>query len=139
MKVIFNTDCLLHNPPHEFLSGKLVPYLESPDRIVRIKHILGSRPASFELIEADRASVPDLLKFIRLVHNSAYLDFLQVIYYEWVRDGGSKVCQIIYRVSGLTGLHGVGVRVTRDIFAPQSIAQYPALRSEPHCKSRCVL
>ena len=89
MKVFWEADCLLHNPPHEILSGRLVPYLESPDRMRRIKGAL-EQDDRFELVPADR-DWPDIKSHILAVHSAEYVDYLETIYEEWTAIGGDKV------------------------------------------------
>lgn len=91
MKVIHHPDCLLHNPPHEILSGRPTPYLESPTRIKRILHVLQSNP-SFKLSEEVDSSI-DVEQAILRVHKPEYLRYLETAYEEWVKDGGDKVCR----------------------------------------------
>ncbi|KAI0714634.1 hypothetical protein C8Q76DRAFT_431838 [Earliella scabrosa] len=88
MKVFWEADCLLHNPPHEILSGRLVPYLESPDRMRRIKGAL-EQDDRFELVPADR-DWPDIKSHILAVHSAEYVDYLETIYDEWTAIGGDK-------------------------------------------------
>lgn len=62
MQVVYSDDCLLHNPPHEILSGKQVPYLESPARYLVIREALlqpalsDSSTPRFEFVKADSDS-----------------------------------------------------------------------------------
>ncbi|KAI0640253.1 hypothetical protein C8Q77DRAFT_1214524 [Trametes polyzona] len=72
MKVFYDSDCLLHNPPHEILSGRLVPCFESP-----------ARPA-----EQDWPH--ELSHYIHMVHTEDYVKHIQTIYDDWVAGGGDK-------------------------------------------------
>ncbi|THH18624.1 hypothetical protein EW146_g2395 [Bondarzewia mesenterica] len=87
MKVFYDPGCLLHDPPYEILSGQLVPYFESPARARNIKHELESSP-SFKIIGAEGDL--DVLKYVRMVHNEDYIQYLRTAYQEWVEDGGDK-------------------------------------------------
>ena len=89
MKVIHHPDCLLHNPPHEILSGKLVPYAESPDRIQLIRDAL-DQSGQFDLSDSLDHDL-DVRKCILDVHDIDYISYLKTAYVDWVNDGGSKV------------------------------------------------
>ncbi len=90
MKVYYDLDCLLHNPPHEILSGRLVPYLESPDRVRRIKDAL-TKSGSFELHLPEQDWPHDVLHYVRMVHSEYYVNHIKNIYDEWVAEGGDEV------------------------------------------------
>ncbi|GAA5909009.1 hypothetical protein JCM8208_007142 [Rhodotorula glutinis] len=98
MLVFHSPLSLLHNPPHEILSGSLQPYFESPDRYRRILAALllpprrGSTPFEERRLDWTKAEVltPELDRAVRAVHDPAYLDFLASIYPEWVAEGGSR-------------------------------------------------
>lgn len=89
MKVFYHDDCLLHNPPYEILSGKLVPYFEKPARIEMIKQAL-LEDGGFELIN-ELIDDFDLEECILRVHTVDYLKYLKTAYDLWVEAGGSKV------------------------------------------------
>ncbi|RDX50512.1 Arginase/deacetylase [Lentinus brumalis] len=88
MRVYWDPTCLSHDPPHEILSGRLVPYLESPDRVRRIKQSL-EEDDTFQIISADD-DWPDINVHILAVHSHDYLQYLETIYEEWVAVGGDK-------------------------------------------------
>ena len=90
MKVFWHAESLLHDPPHEILSGRLVPYLESPDRLQKIKTAL-EQDDSFELVLARDDWHPDVKDHILAVHAKDYVEYLETIYDEWVAIGGDKV------------------------------------------------
>ena len=90
MKVFWHAESLLHDPPHEILSGRLVPYLESPDRLQKIKTTL-EQDDSFEIVSAQDDWPPDVKDYILAVHSKEYLEYLETIYDEWVAIGGDKV------------------------------------------------
>ncbi|GAA5913906.1 hypothetical protein JCM6882_004392 [Rhodosporidiobolus microsporus] len=95
---VFHTPLsLLHNPPTEILSGRPVPYVESPTRYHRIleallpPHDSGGRFEEHKLDwERDDVVTPELLAAVRAVHGEEYLAFLREIYDECVAEGGSK-------------------------------------------------
>ncbi|GAA5913875.1 hypothetical protein JCM6882_004384 [Rhodosporidiobolus microsporus] len=95
---IFHTPLyLLHDPPTEVLSGRPVPYIESPTRYHRVLEALlpadnsGGRFEEHKLDwERDDVVTPELLAAVRAVHGEEYLAFLREIYDEWVAEGGSK-------------------------------------------------
>ncbi|KAH9854417.1 Arginase/deacetylase [Lenzites betulinus] len=89
MKVYHDSECLLHNPSHEILSGRLVPYLESPTRVERIKDALQKIP-SFELLLAEQDWPHAIEEYIRMVHADDYINHVKSIYDEWVASGGDK-------------------------------------------------
>lgn len=90
MLVVHSPLCLLHNPPTEILSGKPVPYKESPDRLVRVRNALSSDPeAKFELVAVDDEL--DIFPNILAVHSADYIAYLRSAYDEWVQEGGDKV------------------------------------------------
>lgn len=55
MQVVFDDDCLSHNPPYETLSGFRIPYYESPARYRAIKATLARSDgeAVFTFIKSD--------------------------------------------------------------------------------------
>lgn len=92
MKVFWDPNCLLHDPPHELLSGDKVPYFESPLRLQVIKKELEEHPSLFQVELADSSSgIIDILGHIEMVHGRGYLSYLKNAYDEWVRDGGNAV------------------------------------------------
>ena len=90
MKVFWHDSTLLHNPPHEILSGRLVPYLESPDRLHKIRASL-EELGIFEIIPVQDGDWHDVQDHILAVHSADYVDYLRMIYDEWVAVGGDKV------------------------------------------------
>lgn len=88
MRVVYHPDCLLHDPPFEILSGKLVPYFESPARIECILRELRQHP-KYDI--SDSLEDLDAERHILAVHNQLYLDYIKTAYDEWVLDGGDKV------------------------------------------------
>ena len=96
MKVFWDPNCLLHDPPYEILSGDKVPYFESPLRLQVIKKELEEHPSLFQVELADSSSgIIDILGHIEMVHGHGYLSYLKNAYDEWVRDGGNAVRQTI--------------------------------------------
>lgn len=90
MKVYYDLDCLLHNPPHEILFGKLVPYLECPDRVRRIKDAL-TKNGSFELHPSEQDWPHEILHHVRMVHSEDYVNHIKNIYHEWAAEAGDEV------------------------------------------------
>ncbi|KAH9923199.1 uncharacterized protein BXZ73DRAFT_51057 [Epithele typhae] len=88
MQVFWDDDALLHDPPHEILSGRLVPYLESPDRLHNIRAALEAG-RDFTITPAD-GEWPDILDRIRAVHSEDYTEYLATIHEEWTAVGGDK-------------------------------------------------
>ncbi|KAJ7246514.1 putative acetylpolyamine aminohydrolase [Mycena rebaudengoi] len=88
---------LLHDPPHEILSGALQPYFESPERYHRILNELASStnytPISFDW---KREGIQEewLMTALRAIHPQEYLDFLAHIYEEWIKEGGSRAAAL---------------------------------------------
>jgi len=93
MKVFWDPDCLLHNPPYEILSGDKLPYFESPARLQLIKKELEGNPSLFSLKSASSSQNPglDITRYIEMVHSREYLDYLRNAYDNWVQSGGSTV------------------------------------------------
>ena len=85
MKVFFDEECLLHNPPHEFLSGKLQHYYEAPRRLLEIRQALEEN-AIFHIENADRSI--DAKKHALQVHSDDYVEYLETAFRLWVEDGG---------------------------------------------------
>ncbi|RPD64780.1 Arginase/deacetylase [Lentinus tigrinus ALCF2SS1-6] len=88
MRVYWDAVCLSHNPPHEILSGKLVPYYESPDRVRKVKQALEEN-GTFQILPAED-DWPQIREHILAVHSHDYLEYLETIYDEWVAIGGDK-------------------------------------------------
>jgi acetoin utilization deacetylase AcuC-like enzyme len=97
MKVFWDSDCLLHNPPYEILSGDKLPYFESPARLQLIKKELEQYPSLFTFESASSSSESsqnlrqDIPRYIQMVHSQEYLRYLSNAYDNWVRSGGSTV------------------------------------------------
>jgi hypothetical protein len=93
MKVFWDPDCLLHDPPHEILSGDKSPYLESPFRLQSIKDELEGNPFLFTLesTSSSQNAGLDITRYVEMVHSREYLDYLRNAYDNWVRSGGSTV------------------------------------------------
>lgn len=124
MRVYSDPVCLSHNPQHEILSGKPVPYLESPTRISKIKDVLRRR-GTFEIM--DHAD-PDInaLRFILSVHGRDYVQYLETAYDRWVEDGGDKVqfhFVVVRAVHIYSQQHSsvLGCRYSRDLPPPKII------------------
>ena len=105
MKVFWNLDCLLHNPPYEILSGDKLPYFESPLRLQLIKKELEGHPSlfTFESISESSSSSSqnskiDISHHVQMVHSPGYLRYLGNAYDDWVRSGG---CTVLLRFPSL--------------------------------------
>ncbi|MEN9934956.1 MAG: hypothetical protein RLZZ387_1535 [Chloroflexota bacterium] len=84
MLVVCSPDHTLHNPPHEFFDGALIPNFESPERASIILDAL--RRAGIGPVVAPRSFG---LAPVRAVHTGAYLAFLETAYERWVAAGGA--------------------------------------------------
>jgi hypothetical protein len=91
MKVFWDPDCLLHNPPYEILSGDKIPYIESPARLQLIKKALEEHPSLFSFESASSCSQDSVTRCCEMVHGREYLNYLSHAYDNWVRTGGSTV------------------------------------------------
>ncbi len=83
MITIFSPDHALHDAPHEFLDGKLIPPHEAPIRARMILEAL--ERADFGPIQPPRAFDLDP---VRAVHDHDYLAYLAQAYERWVAAGG---------------------------------------------------
>jgi acetoin utilization deacetylase AcuC-like enzyme len=83
MITIFSPDHALHDAPHEFLDGKLIPPHEAPIRVPMILDAL--ERAGIGQIQSPRAFD---LEPIRAVHDHDYLAYLAQAYARWVAAGG---------------------------------------------------
>src|SRR6266508_5857305 len=83
MIIVFSPDHALHDAPHEFLDGKLIPPHEAP---IRVRTILDAlERAGIGPIQPPRAFELDP---IRAVHDHDYLAYLAQAYERWVAAGG---------------------------------------------------
>ncbi|MEI6456658.1 MAG: histone deacetylase family protein [bacterium] len=82
MIAVFTPHHILHNPPKEFISNQVVAYGESPERVELIYEAL----MDVEGVKLTRAEEFDLSHFHK-IHSSAYLEYLQNAYREWVSAG----------------------------------------------------
>lgn len=82
MIVVHSPHHILHNPPKEFISNHVADYGESPERAELIYESLMDVPQAV-LIRAEQF---DLVHFYK-IHSSAYLEYLQTAYDEWVAAG----------------------------------------------------
>jgi acetoin utilization deacetylase AcuC-like enzyme len=82
MIVTYSPHHILHNPPKEFISNHVEAYGESPERAELIFEAL------MDVAEAQltRAEQFDLRHFHK-IHASAYLEYLQNAYGEWIAAG----------------------------------------------------
>ena len=91
MKVFFDEKCLLHNPPHEILSGKLQCYYELPKRLLEIRKALEEHGA-FKIENADPSI--DAKSHALRVHSEDYVEYLETAFRLWIEDGGDPKVQI---------------------------------------------
>ncbi|MFO7169826.1 MAG: histone deacetylase family protein [Chloroflexota bacterium] len=84
MIVVSSPDHTLHNPPHEFFDGALIPVFESPERVEIILAALDA--AGIGPVVAPRSFG---LEPVRAIHTPAYLTFLERAYERWVAAGGA--------------------------------------------------
>ena len=130
MKVFWNLDCLLHNPPYEIISGDKLPYFESPLRLQLIKKELEEHPSlfTFESVsssesEASQNSTLHISRYVEMVHSPGYLRYLDNAYDNWVRSGGSTVLlQLLSLVIDYvsSSLFSTGCCVARNISTPEA-------------------
>lgn len=100
MKVFWDSDCLMHNPPYEILSGNKLPYFESPARLQLIKEALEKHPSLFKFQSARLSSQNlDVARYVEMVHSRGYISYLSNAYENWVRGGGSTVLLPSYAAS----------------------------------------
>ena len=83
MITIFSPDHALHDAPHEFLDGKLIPPHEAPIRVRMILEAL--EHARLGPVQSPRAFDLDP---IRAIHDHDYLAYLAQAYERWVAAGG---------------------------------------------------
>ena len=117
MKVVYHPDCLLHDPPYEILSGRLVPYFESPARVERILKELRQHDG-YDI--SDTLETLDTEQHILAVHSQDYLDYLKTAYDEWILDGGDKVLWLYLLV-----LSHQFMAYLLDCCLPRDNSQYP--------------
>lgn len=82
MKAVYSVHHILHNPPKEFNSNKVMAYGESPERAELIYEALMDIP-QIELVKC--ASFEN--GHLRKVHSPAYLEYLEKAYQEWIAEG----------------------------------------------------
>jgi acetoin utilization deacetylase AcuC-like enzyme len=82
---IYSADHALHDVPHEFLDGKLIPPYEMPARAAIIHAALDR--AALGPIEPPR---PFGIEPIRAVHDDRYLAYLESAYERWIAAGGAR-------------------------------------------------
>lgn len=92
MKVFFDEECLLHNPPYEILSGKIVTYYESPSRLLEIRRALEENDI-FQIENADRSI--DVQGHALKAHSANYIEYLESAFKLWVEGGGDPKVQTV--------------------------------------------
>ncbi|GAA6064418.1 hypothetical protein JCM10212_002845 [Sporobolomyces blumeae] len=92
--VVHSPLSLLHDPPHEILSGCVQPYFESPARYHTILDALNTDKERYGERKLDwepgQVETDELTRAIEAVHERDYVAFLRGIYREWIAEGGSK-------------------------------------------------
>jgi len=87
---LFDPDTLLHETV-ELLGSKLIPALESPERVKAILKALHSSP--YEVRSKQTTDISDdilssqILKLATQTHDNGYLDHLQTVYTDWLSAG----------------------------------------------------
>lgn len=74
----------LHDPPHEFYDGALIPVFETPERAAIILRALNTSGLGPVLPPRSFGLEP-----LRAVHSDDYLDYLAHAYDRWVKAGGN--------------------------------------------------
>ena len=81
MKTIYSPEHQAHAPTVEFNRGRLVPPFERPERADRI----------YEAVKTQFGATQPPLEFplecVKRIHAPGFIDFLQVAYRDWLRDG----------------------------------------------------
>ena len=90
MKVFFDNECLLHNPPQEIVFGKLQHYYEVPKRLLEIRQVLEGN-AIFQIEDADRSI--NAREHALQVHSEDYVEYLETAFRLWVEGGGDPKVQ----------------------------------------------
>ena len=89
MIVVHTLEHGLHNPPHEFFDGALIPVFETPERVAIILGALESAGVG-PLVAPRRFGVGP----VRAVHTAPYLHYLEHAYAQWVAAGGAPAAVI---------------------------------------------
>jgi len=122
MKVFFDGECLLHDPPYEILSGKLQSYYEVPKRLLQIRQALEEN-SIFQIENADRSI--DAKEHALQVHSDDYVEYLETAFRLWVEDGGDpKVQRDLAVVSMMILIHW-----SQDPLFPET---FPNPKFAPH-------
>jgi acetoin utilization deacetylase AcuC-like enzyme len=82
MICIYSPQHILHNPPKEFISNQVAAYGESPERAELIYESLIDNGR----VKLMRAEIFEPEHFSK-VHSTAYLEYLETAYDEWVASG----------------------------------------------------
>ncbi len=102
MKILWSAQHSLHNPSHEFLDGRLQPYLESPNRVEIIQAALQREHDWLE-----PALSPALSNAIHSVHDADYLEWLATGYARWraINPFDGDVLPTTFPVRGLAAFN----------------------------------
>lgn len=90
MRIFFDQECLLHQPPYEILSGKLRTYYDSPQRLLQIFQALEGHDI-FQIETTDRSI--DVRKHALEVHSEDYFEHLESAFRIWTEGGGDPKVQ----------------------------------------------
>jgi acetoin utilization deacetylase AcuC-like enzyme len=84
MVVVHSPEHALHDPPHEFFDGALIPVFESPARAAIILRALEQANIGPLLLARQFGIEP-----VAAIHSAAYLEYLEQAYERWVAAGGA--------------------------------------------------
>lgn len=125
-----------HDPPHELISGRLIPYTESPRRAENIVTAVGEAKLG-PVREPDEWGLEPILR----VHDPAYVEHLRTIYDRWqaaLRNPPEVVLPEAFPVHGQmrrrsgNPVGDVGY-FSFDLSAPITATSYAAILSSAAC------
>lgn len=119
--ILYDPDCLLHQTV-ELLGSKLIPALESPERLEAILKTLHLSEYDLRLIQpgatADKGWTTRLIELTSNNHGHAYLHHLQTIHDEWVSAGLIEADgHVLPECFTFPNATGKPLRVPKDPFA----------------------
>ena len=118
MLVLHDPDTLLHSTV-ELLGSRLIPALESPERLQAILAALEASSHELKIIRVEPSTDLDsLLEIITKTHDSEYIDHLKHAFNDWLEAGLLKADEsILPECFRLTSPHNPNPRPPKDIFA----------------------
>lgn len=129
MKVFFDEECLLHDPPYEILSGKPHPYYEAPKRLLQIRQALEENEV-FQIEDVDRSV--DTKKHALQVHSEDYVEYLETAFRLWAEDGADpKVQTGLWIASMVIPTHLPQDSLFPEAFANPKLAPHPTTTCPP--------